>query len=57
MTYQTGASRIVACAALAAAAARAGQNDILVGLDEKTFFDADGMRFGPGGRTASSCST
>ncbi|MBV9654310.1 MAG: YncE family protein [Acetobacteraceae bacterium] len=29
--------------------ARAGQNDLLVGIDGKTFFDAEGMRYGPGG--------
>ncbi len=38
--------------ALAPAAAQAGQNDILVGIDGKAFFDANGVRFGPGGSDA-----
>jgi DNA-binding beta-propeller fold protein YncE len=37
---------------LAPGAARAGTHDILVGIDQKTFFEADGIRFGPGGSDA-----
>ena len=37
-------------AALAMSGAQAGENDLLVGLDEKTFFEAEGIRFGPGGK-------
>jgi DNA-binding beta-propeller fold protein YncE len=28
---------------------QAGRGDILIGMDSKTFFDPEGMRFGPGG--------
>ena len=38
--------------ALLPAVAEAGQNDILVGLDGKAFFDANGIRVGPGGNDA-----
>jgi DNA-binding beta-propeller fold protein YncE len=34
---------------LSPALAQAGKNDILVGLDQKAVFDANGIRFGPGG--------
>jgi hypothetical protein len=33
-------------------AARAGMNDILVGLDEKVVYDANGQTTGPGGKDA-----
>ena len=38
--------------ALAPVLAQAGKNDILVGIDQKAFFDANGIRFGPGGNDA-----
>ncbi len=34
---------------LAPALAQAGKNDILIGLDQKAVFEADGIRFGAGG--------
>jgi DNA-binding beta-propeller fold protein YncE len=37
---------------LAGHAARAGMNDILVGLDEKVVYDANGQTTGPGGKDA-----
>jgi DNA-binding beta-propeller fold protein YncE len=37
---------------LAGQAVQAGPNDILVGLDEKVFFEAEGQRIGPSGRDA-----
>ncbi len=35
-----------------APAAWAGKHDILIGVDQKTFFEANGTRFGPGGSDA-----
>lgn len=32
--------------------AQAGKHDVLVGIDQKTFFEADGARLGPGGQDA-----
>src|SRR5689334_8065520 len=53
MSMKQKAGLALVCFAAITIAARiteAGTNDILIGIDEKTFFEADGMRFGPGGK-------
>ncbi len=46
------AAPVAAWLAFAPAAGEAGKNDILIGIDQKAFFEADGTRFGPGGNDA-----
>ncbi len=46
------ASTLASALALAPVVAWAGKNDILIGIDQKAFFEANGTRFGPGGNDA-----
>src|ERR1700749_3464412 len=46
------AALLMACGLLAAAPASAGIHDILIGLDEKVVFDANGQANGPPGKDA-----
>lgn len=43
------AAYVLAGVSLSSGVAHAGRSDLLVGIDARTFFEADGMRFGPGG--------
>ena len=49
-TYTVALICLASAVMAAPRTAQAGRNDVLVGMDEKTFFEADGMRFGPGGK-------
>jgi DNA-binding beta-propeller fold protein YncE len=50
MTHKYRVLLLLLGPALAALPAQGGQKDVLIGLDEKTFFEAEGPRFGPGGK-------